>query len=235
VGRQRSLPTGRALVGGTLVAVAAIIVFAAVLAGHGRTGQQYVIATQVIPAGSVIGPGDLSTDKMSLPGAAGSNAFRQAGALVGRTAAEAIGPGELVEQSMLVPAGSQPATRPVSIGVSPSSLAGLAPGAAVDVLATEGSGSSATVSVVVRGAVLMAVGSPASGSLTGSSSSIVTVGVGSLAEVEAVVQASESGTVSLVAAESSDGVGPGPSVGAGPGPSAGAASGTSAGAPASGS
>jgi hypothetical protein len=134
VGRQRSLPTGRALVGGTLVAVAAIIVFAAVLAGHGRTGQEYVIATQVIPAGSVIGPGDVTTDEMSLPGAAGSNAFRQVGTLVGRTAAEAIRPGELVEQSMLVPAGSQPATRPVSIGVSPSSLAGLAPGAAVDVL-----------------------------------------------------------------------------------------------------
>jgi hypothetical protein len=83
--------------------------------------------------------------------------------------------------------------------------------------------------------VLVAVGSPASGSLTGSSSSIVTVGVGSLAEVEAVVQASESGTVSLVAAEPSDGVGPGPSDGVGPGASAGAGSGASASAPASGS
>ncbi len=219
VGRQRSLPTGRALAGGTLVAVAAIIVFAAVLASSGRNGQQYVIATQAIPTGSIIGPGDLSAVRMSLPSAAGSGAFRQTGSLVGRTAAEAIRPGELLEQSMLVAVGSQPATRPVSVGVNPSSLAGLAPGSAVDVLATEGSGSSASVSVVMRGAVLVAVNSPASGGLTGSSTSIVTLGVGSLREVEAVVQASQSGTVSLVAAEPSDGVGPGPSAGAGPGSS----------------
>jgi Flp pilus assembly protein CpaB len=214
------------------VAVAAIIVFAAVLAGNGRGGQQYVVAAHPIPTGSIIGPGDLATEKMSLPGAAGSDAFRQVGALVGRTAAEAIDPGELVEQSMVVPVGSQPATRPVSIGVSPSSLAGLAPGSAVDVLATEGSGPSATVAVVMRGAVLMAVDNQASAGLTGSSTSVVTLGVGSLPEVEAVVQASQSGTVSLVAAEPSDGVGSGPSAG-GSGPStsgSGQASSSSAGA-----
>jgi hypothetical protein len=122
---------------------------------------------------------------------------------------------------MLVPVGSQPATRPVSITVNPSSLAGLAPGSAVDVLATEGSGSSATVSVVVRGAVLVAVNNPSSGGLSGSSGPVVTLGVGSLAEVEAVVQAAQSGAVSLVAAEPSDGVGPGSSPGAGAGSSAG--------------
>jgi Flp pilus assembly protein CpaB len=212
------------------VAVAAIIVFAAVLASSGPSGQQYVIAAQALPAGSTIGPGELSTAKMSLPGGAGSDAFRQTGSLVGRMAAEAIRPGELLEQSMLVPVGSQPATRPVSVAVNPSSLAGLAPGSAVDVLATEGSGGSATVSLVIRGAVLIAVDNSASGGLTGSSTPVVTLGVGSLPEVEAVVQASQSGTVSLVAAEPSDGVGPGPSDGVGPGPSDGVGPGPSAGA-----
>jgi len=212
------------------VAIAAIIVFVAVLANSSRNEQQYVIATGAIPAGSTIGPGDLSTAKMSLSGATGSNAFRQIGSLVGRTAAEAIGPGELLEQSMLVPAGSQPATRPVSVAVNPSSLAGLAPGSGVDVLATEGSGSSATVSVVMRGAVLIAVNNSASGGLTGSSNPVVTLGVGSLPEVEAVVQASQSGTVSVVAAEPSDGVGPGPSAGSGAGSPADGSAGPSAGA-----
>jgi hypothetical protein len=111
---------------------------------------------------------------------------------------------------MLVPSGTQPTTRPVSVAVDPTSLAGLAPGGIVDVIATIGSGSSATVSVVMRGAVLMDIDNSASSVLSGPGTSLVTLGVASLSEVEAVVQASESGTISLVAAEPSDGVGPGP-------------------------
>jgi hypothetical protein len=38
----------------------------------------------------------------------------------------------------------------------------------------------------------------------------VTIGVGSLAEVEAIVRASHAGTISLIAAEPPDGVGAGP-------------------------
>jgi Flp pilus assembly protein CpaB len=213
-GRRRSIPTGRALAGGFLVAVAAVIVFTAVIASTSRHSQQYVVAEEAIPAGSIIGPGDLSQAKMNLPAGAASDAFRQAGPLVGRTVAEGIQPGELVEQSMLVPAGTQPATRPVSVAVSASSLSGLAPGTTVDVLATEGTGTSAAVSVVMRGAVLIAANNPTSGglsaSLSGSSTSIVTLGVDTLSEVEAVVQAAQTGTISLVAAEASDGVGPGP-------------------------
>ncbi len=214
VGRQRSLPTGRALAGGFLVAVAGVIVFTAVIASSGHHSQQYVVAAEALPTGSIIGPGDLSVAKMSLPPGAASDAFHQADSLVGRTVAGAIRPGELVEQSMLVPVGTQPATRPVSVGVSPSSLSDLAVGDAVDVLVSEGTGSSASVSVVMRGAVLIAAGNPASGalsgSLSGSSTSNVTLGVDTLSEVEAVVQAAQTGTVSLVAAEPSDGVGPGP-------------------------
>jgi Flp pilus assembly protein CpaB len=201
-------------VGGFLVAVAAVIVFAAVIASTGRHSQQYVVATEALPTGSIIGPGDLSVVRMSLPAGAASDAFPQVASLVGRTVAGAIRPGELIEQSMLVPLGTQSATRPVSVAVSSSSLSGLAAGSAVDVLTTEGTGSSASVSVVMRGAVLIAAGNPASGglsgSISGSSTSTVTLGVGTLSEVEAVVQAAQTGTVSLVAAEPSDGVGSGP-------------------------
>jgi Flp pilus assembly protein CpaB len=202
------------LAGGFLVAVAAVIVFTAVIASTGRHDQQYAVVSEAMPTGSIIGPGDLSVAKMSLPPGASADAFHQTGSLVGRTVAEAIRPGELVEQSMLVPVGTQPATRPVSVGVNPSSLSGLAPGNAVDVFVSEGAGSSATVSVVMRGAVLIAAANPASGglsgSLSGSSTSNVTLGVDTLSEVEAVVQAAQTGTISLVAAEPSDGVGAGP-------------------------
>jgi Flp pilus assembly protein CpaB len=217
VGRRRALPTGRALAGGFLVAVAAVIVFAALLTSTGNHNQSYAVANQPIPAGSTIGPADLSTARMSLPGPAGGRAFRDVGSLVGRTAAAAIGPGELIEASMLVPVGSQPATRPVSVGVEPSSLAGLASGSSVDVLETAGTGTAAAVSVVMRGAVLVAVSNPASSALATSSTLTVTLGVQTLSEVEAIVQAAQSGTVSLVTAEPSDGVGAGPGAPAGPG------------------
>jgi hypothetical protein len=47
----------------------------------------------------------------------------------------------------------------------------------------------------------------------------VTIGVASLGEVEAIVRASRAGTISLIAAEPSDGVGAGPGPGtAGQGP-----------------
>jgi hypothetical protein len=42
-----------------------------------------------------------------------------------------------------------------------------------------------------------------------SNSVVVTLGVSSLSEVQAVVQAAQAGTITLAAAEPSDGVGPG--------------------------
>jgi Flp pilus assembly protein CpaB len=210
VGRRRTLPAGRALVGGFLVAVAAVVVFTATLASAGGHGQRYAVASRALATGSVIGPGDVETEAMTLPPGSKADAFQQTASLVGRSVAVAIRAGDLIQQSMLVPSADQPATRPVSVGVDPSSLAGLAPGVTVDVIATVGSGSSATVSVVMRGAVLMDVDNSASSVLSGPATSLVTLGVGNLSEVESVIQASQSGTISLVAAEPSDGVGPGP-------------------------
>ena len=56
----------------------------------------------------------------------------------------------------------------------------------------------------------MALERPSSGLLSPTDSSQVTIGVATLAEVEAVVAAAHTGTVALVAAETSDGVGSGP-------------------------
>ncbi len=52
--------------------------------------------------------------------------------------------------------------RPVSLAVDPVSLAGLTAGQLVDVLTTQGTGSSTAVTVIVRGATLMAVSSSTS-------------------------------------------------------------------------
>jgi Flp pilus assembly protein CpaB len=214
------LPGGRAVVGGFLVAVAAVLVFSATLAGSSNPGHPWVVATQPLRAGTVLGPGDLTTQTMRLPGGTAALSYRQAEALIGQALAVAVQPGELLQRSMLAPATTSTTLRPVSVAVDPVSLGGLTPGTPVDVLATTGSasnasgpaGSGASVSVVVRGAVLLDVSHPSSSSLVApADTSDVTIGVTTLGEVEAVVSAAHTGTITLVAAERSDGVGPGPS------------------------
>jgi hypothetical protein len=184
------------VVGGFLVAVAAVVVFAVVLTGSSSPGQPWLVATHPLAAGAVIGPGSTA-----------SIAFHQPGTVEGRTLAVGLQAGELLQGPMLVPSSRTPALRPVSIAVNPVSLANLTSGQLVDVLATQGSGSAATVAVVARGATLIDLVTSGSALLASGGAGQVTIGVQSLAEAEAVVQASQAGTVSLVAAEPSDGVG----------------------------
>jgi hypothetical protein len=107
-------------------------------------------------------------------------------------------------------------SRPVTVPVDPASLSSLIPGQPVDVLEATGSPGSASVSVILRGATLLGFSRGNSGLLANPSSAVVTIAVPTLEEVEAVVAASRSGSLTLVAADPSDGVGPGS--GAPPGP-----------------
>jgi Flp pilus assembly protein CpaB len=195
------------------VFVAAVVVFSVSLAGTSKPGQSWVVASRPLAAGTVLGPADLTSATMRLSRSAAGLAFRQATAAEGRALAVALPAGALVEVPELVPARTAPAARPVSVAVDPVSLAALTPGQPVDVLATEGTGSAVGVVVVVRGATLLAVAPAGTGALATGQSGQVTIGVTSLAEVEAIVRASHAGTISLVAAEPSDGVGAGPGPG----------------------
>lgn len=210
VGRKRALPSGRALFGGFLVAAAALVVFAAVLAGTGAgTAHNFVVASRSLQAGSVIEPGDLSMKSMRLPSGVAAFAFKDPGRVVGRTLAITISQGELLETSSLI-AGTTSQLRPVTIPVDQASLVSLFAGEPVDVLEATGSSGSASITVVLRGVTLLAVSRGSSGLLSNPSASAVTLGVPTLDEVETVLAASHAGTLTLVAAEPSDGVGPGP-------------------------
>jgi SAF domain len=222
-------------VGGFLVAVAAVVVFAAALAAAGGDTRSYVVAAHALPAGTVIGPGDTTTARMGLNTANRASAFTDAGRLVGRGLTIAVQPGELIESSMVAtPAGAN--RRPVSIPVDASSLAALAAGESVDVLSTSsasgasasgasasgasgsgasGSGASnasAGITVVMRGATLWSVERAGGGLLSPATGStvVVTLGVSDLAEAEQLVNAAHTGTVELVQATPDDGAGLGP-------------------------
>lgn len=214
----------RALIGGLLVATAAVVVFAAVLSAAGSHETSYVVAARPLAAGSIIGPGDVATSRFGLPAAAATASFRQPDQIIGRSVAVAVQPGQLIESTMLGDT-SLTRLRPVSIPVDTAALAALVAGDPVDVLsvpaasaassASSGSSSAATqgpgVIVVMRGATLLSVGQVGSGLLSGSGGGtvVVTLGVADLQEAEQLVAAAHAGTVELVRAEPTDGTGPG--------------------------
>lgn len=209
-GRPRPLPSGRAVVGAFLIAAAATIVLAAWLAATGNHGRRFVVAEGPLAAGARIGPADLGTETMTLPRDTAAAAFASPAALVGRTLAAPLSAGEVVQQSMLVARGAEPGLRPVTVSVGATDAADLSAGALVDVLETSGNAPAAHTSMILRGARVITVAKPGSSLIDSSSGTAVTLGVASLAEVEAVVHAEHTATVSLVAGEPSDGTGLGP-------------------------
>lgn len=226
-GRRRALPTGRAVVGGLLVAAAAVAVAAAALAGgNQRDTGTFVVAAHSLQAGALIEPGDLATVSVRVPRAESAAMYASTAALAGRTVAVPIARGELLQTSMLVAAGQASRLRPVTVAVDPATLTGLYTGEPVDVLQTTGADTSTAVTVVIRGAVLFAVSRPGSSAFSAPASATVTLGVGSLDEVESVVGAAHAGTLTIVAATPQDGVGPGPAAGTASGTGSGSGSGT---------
>ncbi|MBO0692273.1 MAG: hypothetical protein J2P58_05200 [Acidimicrobiaceae bacterium] len=209
-GRRRGLPNGRAVVGAFLMAAAATIVLTAWLAATGSHGRRWVVADRYVAAGARIGQADLRTETMTLPRDTASTAFASPAALVGRTLSAPLAAGEVVQQSMLVPLRRQPALRPVTLSVTPADAADLSPGTLVDVLETSGNGPNAHTVVVLRGARVITVAKPGSSLIASAGGTEVTLGVASLAEVEAVIHAEHTATVSVVTGEPSDGTGLGP-------------------------
>ena len=145
------------------MAVAAVIVFAASLAGTSHPGQRWMVAARSLGPGTVLESGDLMSVTMRLSSATAALAYREPVSVEGRTLAVGVRSGELLQESMLVPSSQQPVLRPVSLAVDPVSLAGLSAGQLVDVLMTQGTGNATGVTVVVRGATLLDVVTPSSG------------------------------------------------------------------------
>jgi Flp pilus assembly protein CpaB len=216
-GRKRPLPNGRAVVGAFLMAAAATIVLTAWLTATGSHGRRWVVANRPLAAGARIEPADLRTEIMTLPADTSATSFASAGTLVGRTLSSPLAAGELVQQSALVPVGQQPALRPVTVPIVPADAADLSAGALVDVLETSGNGPNAQTSVVLRGARVISVANPGSSLIASSSGTEVTLGVGSLRQVEAVIHAEHTATISVVVGEPSDGAGLGSPMSAGQG------------------
>lgn len=207
VARRASLPSGRVVTGALLIAAAAVVTFGAWLTTtHHGAGHREVVAGRPLAAGTTLTPDDLTQTTMRLPPATEGHAFTSAAPLLGRTLAAPLAPGELVQSSDLVPGGTTPAVRPVTLSATATDVADLAVGDLVDVVVTNGSTPSAATNVVVRGARVLQVQS-AGGGLTSGTGPVVVIGVANLDQVTAVIHAERTGTVNLVVGEPADGTG----------------------------
>lgn len=156
----RPLPSGRAVVGGLLVVLAAVGAFVV-------TGQEvedkrlpYFVAASELPPGHVIGPADVRPELLDLPPALAQTSVSQSAQedLIGAVVLGPLGAGELIQRAALTPPGAAGQSNSavefsfiLPEGRTPRSLR---PGEHVAMLSTTGRDDNAVTTVVVADAIV---------------------------------------------------------------------------------
>lgn len=142
---RRGLPGGRAVVGGLLVAVAAVGIFAAVSGAGQGPDTSYVVAARDIAPGTILTSADLETSAIDLPADQSSHAFTQIGDLTGAIAVGPVSAGEVVQSGGLAEgADAAIPTLSLSLPEANANAGDLQRGDTVQVFATYGSDTSGT-------------------------------------------------------------------------------------------
>lgn len=207
--RRSTLPSGRAVVGGLLVALSALGTFAAYTRATAGPTHSYAVAGRDLPIGTQLTAGDLLLLPMDLPPLVAEQAtFSSPRELVGATVIGPVRRGELVQTADVVRKRSGPAELEVSFSIESSrALAGsLRPGEQVDVLATFGGGGDSYSVVVVRHARVLDTARSGS-SLGQGRTETVTLAVANSEEALGLTHAINAGEVTLVRSTGSSGSG----------------------------
>jgi len=196
IDRRRSLPGGRAVVGGLLMAVAAIGVFLAYTDATERPTAPVVVAGQGIRVGQAIEPGDVRTVEAVLPAGLAGHTFASAEDVVGRIALGPISDGELVQAGMVTDESAPGAFHEVAISLPRGQVAvgRLKQGERVDVFVTYDD----VTRSVVTGAEVVQIGASGDRSFTSDREIELVVAVPSGDGVAAIVHALRTGDVTVV-------------------------------------
>lgn len=194
--------SGRALVGGLLIALATV--GALLLSGAKEESLvPVVVATEVIEAGTPLGPDLLETVEMALPEALINNTFGQVDVLHGTVARSHLEPGDLIQRGSIITATAAqrlaaPA-REISLRLESDRVVdgNLENGDRIDVLATYGTGASAYTVVVLSDAAVLSVRALDS-SLGSSRTVVLTLALPSRADTVALAHAVDVANVTIV-------------------------------------
>jgi Flp pilus assembly protein CpaB len=197
VRRRRTLPSGRAVVGGLLVAAAVVGVVAASTAGS-EPGDTYAVVTGDVDAGQQLRATDLELVPLDLPDAQRSVSFTDLAVLEGATALAPLAAGQLVQSSDVAKPPGGPGLATVSLPVEPARAleGGLRRGDRVDVIATTTEGGAPATRTVTAGALVVDVVEEGAGGLGGPTGLSVELAVPP-GDLEAVAEAGAVATVTL--------------------------------------
>lgn len=157
-GRRPSLPNGRAVLGGLLVAAGAVGTFAAWSSAGDPPSTEFVVASHDLPVGEVLDEGDLELAALDVPASLAGRAFQEAAAVVGQRTVAPLAEGELIQRSAIVVPEDFGGGRQLSFAIETAdALAGtLEEGEIVDLLVTYGASAGGSVTEVVASGATVA-------------------------------------------------------------------------------
>src|SRR5436853_5719179 len=95
--RRRSVPGGRAVLGGLLVAASVVGLYYASTRANSGPSQSWVVARHALPPGARLVADDLARVAIDLPPTVAARAFHQPSELVGATLIAPLSQGDLVQ------------------------------------------------------------------------------------------------------------------------------------------
>ncbi len=193
-------PNGRTIVGALLVSVAALMTYLAV-AGAGATDlRSAIVADRDIAIGDRLDASALRTIMIDAGSPLAGHTFADPTALVGAVALAPVTEGELVQRGAVLTGGASTPTREFSFPVDRDrALNGdLRSGERVDVLATFGTGSDATTTVLARDATVVRIADARSGTLGSSAKLIITLALPSADQLLDAVHAAQTADITVV-------------------------------------
>lgn len=195
--RRVGLPSGRAVVGGLLMALAAVGTFLVYADASTDDSIEVLVASRDLAPGHTIQPGDVELVAVEVP-ARVRGLFGAVDAAVGRQVAAPVGAGELLLGSATVVPVDGDEHLEVAITLPAGrAVGGLRPGERVDVFSTWSSEVTQLVAVDAR--VLEVRGGAREG-LGATDTAVVRLALADFAQVEALVHAQAAGDITMVRA-----------------------------------
>lgn len=195
VRRSPGLPGGRAVVGGLLIALAAVGTFVSWRQASSPPRHAYAVSTGPLQPGDPLTADDIRYEHIDLPAGVADRAFDTPADLEGRVLVAPVGEGELLQDGVVSDQGERDPAAEVSLALDRDLAVDgrLQPGDTVDVYATHDDATTA----VATGLRVIAV-STGGGSFADGSEVTVTLGLGGVDQQVGVIHAARAGQVTLV-------------------------------------
>ena len=197
---KRRLPGGRAILGGVLVACAALGLFAATRTHSAVPSTSYLVARHSLTPGHLIVASDLAQVPIDLPDPVAATALQAGGRAVGDVVLQPISRGELLTRDALAHADRARTAPLVSFSIEPDRAAAgdLVVGDHVDVFATWDGAAENTTERVAHDLEVVAVSRPRDDALGDTGHLTISVSVAAGASTLRLVRAVRSGELTVV-------------------------------------